>query len=47
MALQAQALAPQVRVSVAPGLVYVSGPQTGDNFHRASTINCCAAPPTR
>lgn len=38
VALQAQALAPHVRVcGLAPGLVYVSGPQTGDNFHRAST----------
>jgi NAD(P)-dependent dehydrogenase (short-subunit alcohol dehydrogenase family) len=45
VALQAQALAPQVRVSaVAPGLVYVSGPQTGDNFHRASTVNLLRSP---
>jgi NAD(P)-dependent dehydrogenase (short-subunit alcohol dehydrogenase family) len=33
VALQAQALAPQVRVSaVAPGLIYVSGPQTTRTF---------------
>ena len=45
VALQAQALAPQVRVSaVAPGLIYVSGPQTGDNFHRASTVNLLRSP---
>lgn len=45
VALQAQALAPHVRVSaVAPGLVYVSGPQTGENFHRASTVNLLRSP---
>ena len=48
VALQAQALAPQVRVSaVAPGLVYVSGPQTGENFTAPAPSTCCAAPPTR
>ena len=45
VALQAQALAPHVRVSaIAPGLVYVSGPQTGDNFRRASTVNLLRSP---
>ena len=40
VALQAQALAPQVRVNaVAPGLMYVSGPQSADNFARASRVN--------
>ena len=45
VALQAQALAPLVRVSaIAPGLVYVSGPQTGDNFRRASQVNLLRSP---
>jgi NAD(P)-dependent dehydrogenase (short-subunit alcohol dehydrogenase family) len=40
VALQAQALAPTVRVcGVAPGLIYPSGPQTDDNFDRASRVN--------
>jgi NAD(P)-dependent dehydrogenase (short-subunit alcohol dehydrogenase family) len=40
VALQAQALAPRVRVNgVAPGLIYVSGPQSGENFRRASSVN--------
>jgi len=40
VALQAQALAPRVRVcGVAPGLMYLSGPQTTDNFERASRVN--------
>lgn len=40
VALQAQALAPSVRVcGVAPGLIYPSGPQTDDNFARASRVN--------
>lgn len=40
VALQAQALAPQLRVcGVAPGLMFVSGPQTQDNFDQASRIN--------
>ena len=40
VALQAQSLAPHVRVcGVAPGLMYPSGPQTQDNFERASRIN--------
>ena len=38
--LQAQALAPQVRVNaVAPGLMFLSGPQTQDNFDRAARAN--------
>jgi NAD(P)-dependent dehydrogenase (short-subunit alcohol dehydrogenase family) len=45
VALQAQALAPHVRVNaIAPGLVYVSGPQTGDNFLRASSVNLLRSP---
>jgi len=40
VALQAQALAPAVRVcGVAPGLLYLSGPQSPENFHLASRIN--------
>ena len=40
VALQAQALAPTVRVcGVAPGLLYLSGPQSPENFHLASRIN--------
>jgi NAD(P)-dependent dehydrogenase (short-subunit alcohol dehydrogenase family) len=40
VALQAQALAPDIRVcGVAPGLMYLSGPQTQENFDRASKIN--------
>jgi NAD(P)-dependent dehydrogenase (short-subunit alcohol dehydrogenase family) len=40
VALQAQALAPAVRVNaVAPGLLYLSGPQTEDNFSAASRAN--------
>ena len=39
VALQAQALAPHVRVcGVAPGLMFLSGPQAQDNFDRASQI---------
>jgi len=45
VALQAQALAPRVRVNaVAPGLVYVSGPQSGDNFERARRVNLLRSP---
>jgi NAD(P)-dependent dehydrogenase (short-subunit alcohol dehydrogenase family) len=48
VALQAQALAPHVRVNgVAPGLIYVSGPQSDENFDRARSVNRCKAPPTR
>lgn len=40
VALQAQALAPRVRVcAIAPGLLYPSGPQSEDNFQRASRVN--------
>jgi NAD(P)-dependent dehydrogenase (short-subunit alcohol dehydrogenase family) len=40
VALQAQALAPQVRVcGLSPGLIYCSGPQTQDNFDQASQVN--------
>ncbi|MBM3386126.1 MAG: SDR family oxidoreductase [Betaproteobacteria bacterium] len=40
VALQAQALAPALRVcGVAPGLMFQSGPQTRDNFERASRVN--------
>lgn len=40
VALQAQALAPGVRVcGVAPGLMYLSGPQQQENFELASQIN--------
>jgi NAD(P)-dependent dehydrogenase (short-subunit alcohol dehydrogenase family) len=40
VALQAQALAPQLRVcGVAPGLMYLSGPQSQDNFDAACKVN--------
>ena len=40
IALQAQALAPQLRVcGVAPGLMFLSGPQTQDNFDQATQVN--------
>jgi len=40
VALQAQALAPQIRVcGVAPGLMFLSGPQSQDNFDIASRVN--------
>jgi NAD(P)-dependent dehydrogenase (short-subunit alcohol dehydrogenase family) len=45
VALQAQALAPQVRVNaVAPGLLYVSGPQTEENFQAAGRANLLRQP---
>ena len=45
VALQAQALAPGVRVNaVAPGLMYLSGPQTQENFDRASRVNLLRRP---
>ncbi|OJU90854.1 MAG: short-chain dehydrogenase [Burkholderiales bacterium 66-5] len=45
VALQAQALAPQVRVcGLSPGLMYLSGPQTQANFDRASHINLLRQP---
>ena len=39
VALQAQALAPLRVCGVAPGLMFLSGPQTQDNFDRASRVN--------
>jgi NAD(P)-dependent dehydrogenase (short-subunit alcohol dehydrogenase family) len=40
VAQQAQALAPHIRVNaVAPGLMYLSGPQTQENFDIASRAN--------
>lgn len=45
VALQAQALAPALRVcGVAPGLMFQSGPQTPENFERASRINLLREP---
>jgi NAD(P)-dependent dehydrogenase (short-subunit alcohol dehydrogenase family) len=45
VALQAQALAPRVRVAgIAPGLMYLSGPQAADNFAAASRANLMRAP---
>ena len=45
VALQAQALAPELRVcGVAPGLMFLSGPQTQDNFDRASRVNLLCHP---
>lgn len=40
VSLQAQSLAPTLRVNaVAPGLLFLSGPQTQDNFDRAAKAN--------
>lgn len=40
IALQAQALAPHLRVcGVAPGLMFLSGPQSQENFERAAQVN--------
>jgi NAD(P)-dependent dehydrogenase (short-subunit alcohol dehydrogenase family) len=45
VALQAQALAPHVRVcGVAPGLMFLSGPQAPENFERASRVNLLRRP---
>lgn len=45
VALQAQSLAPRMRVcGVAPGLMYLSGPQTRDNFERAASANLLRRP---
>ncbi len=45
VALQAQALAPRVRVcGVAPGLMYVSGPQSRENFELAASMNLMQKP---
>jgi NAD(P)-dependent dehydrogenase (short-subunit alcohol dehydrogenase family) len=45
VSLQAQSLAPTLRVNaVAPGLMYLSGPQTQDNFNRAARANLLRKP---
>ena len=45
VSLQAQSLAPTLRVNaVAPGLMYLSGPQTQDNFNRAASANLLREP---
>lgn len=45
VALQAQALAPALRVcGLAPGLMFLSGPQTQENFDTASRINLLRRP---
>lgn len=45
VSLQAQALAPHVRVNaVSPGLMFLSGPQTQENFDRASRANLLREP---
>ena len=45
VALQAQALAPSVRVcGLSPGLSYLSGPQTQANFDQAARINLLQRP---
>jgi NAD(P)-dependent dehydrogenase (short-subunit alcohol dehydrogenase family) len=45
VALQAQALAPRLRVcGVAPGLMFLSGPQTQANFDAASRVNLMRQP---
>jgi len=45
VSLQAQSLAPQLRVNaVAPGLMYLSGPQTQENFDRAAQANLLRQP---
>jgi NAD(P)-dependent dehydrogenase (short-subunit alcohol dehydrogenase family) len=45
VALQAQALAPAIRVcGVAPGLMFLSGPQTQDNFDQAARVNLLREP---
>ncbi|MGR4869225.1 SDR family oxidoreductase [Variovorax sp. LARHSF232] len=45
VALQAQSLAPQLRVcGVAPGILYVSGPQKDENFALAAKANLLRRP---
>jgi len=45
VALQAQALSPGLRVcGVAPGLMFLSGPQTQENFDRNSRVNLLRQP---
>lgn len=43
--LQAQSLSPYVRVlGVSPGLIYLSGSQTDNNFKQAATVNLLKTP---
>ncbi len=45
VALQAQSYGPHLRVcGISPGLTFVSGPQTEDNFERARRINLLRQP---
>jgi NAD(P)-dependent dehydrogenase (short-subunit alcohol dehydrogenase family) len=44
VALQAQALAPLRVCGVAPGLMFLSGPQTQENFDRAIRVNLLREP---
>lgn len=45
VSLHAQSLAPHLRVcGVAPGLMYLSGPQTADNFNQAAQANLMRRP---
>ena len=44
VSLQAQALAPLRVCGVAPGLMFLSGPQTQENFDRASRVNLLREP---
>ena len=45
VALQAQALAPALRVcGVAPGLMFISGPQTRTNFEQSTKVNLMKTP---
>ena len=45
VSLQAQSLAPTLRINaVAPGLMYLSGPQSQDNFDRAAIANLMRQP---
>lgn len=44
VALQAQALAPLRVCGVAPGLMFLSGPQTQENFDRNSRVNLLREP---
>ncbi len=45
VALQAQALAPKIRVcGIAPGLLYLSGPQTKENFSAVASKNLLQRP---
>lgn len=45
VSLQAQALAPKIRVcGIAPGLMFLSGPQTQENFDLAGKVNLLRRP---